>query len=243
MMAELGARSVLAGRRAARNDRPSDACRRRFRTRCAACHMPMSQRISQRRGREGRGVRATADRRSDDDSELHRLAADGISCTVCHQIVADKLGTRESFNGQLRDAADAADGARVIFRSVSRSTRDARRSCARSPASSRPKATHIKQSELCASCHTLITQAFGPERRGHRIAARADELPGVAAQRLQPGGTRSCQSCHMPTAPGPDPHRRRCSATTRDSAGAPPVRRRQRLHGAHARTRYRTSSA
>ena len=70
------------------------------------------------------------------------------------------------------------------------------------------------------------------ERRGDRIAARADELSGVAAQRLQHAKQRSCQSCHMPAAPGPI---RSLGARRRARhAGAARVRRRQRLHGAAA---------
>ena len=41
-----------------------------------------------------------------------------------------------------------------------------------------------------------------PERRRGRFAARADELSGMAAQRVR-REERSCQSCHMPKAKGP----------------------------------------
>ena len=139
---------------------------------------------------------------------------------------------RAKLQRRLRDQADAARRRARDLRAVPGRRRAARRSCARSPASCRPRRRTSQQSELCASCHTLITQAFGPERRGDRLAARADELPGVAAQRLQPGEA-SCQSCHMPAAPG----RSRIASVLGDAprrAGAARVRRRQRVHGAAA---------
>jgi hypothetical protein len=63
-------------------------------------------------------------------------------------------------------------------------------------------APHIKQSELCASCHTLITQAFGPD--GTVIGELHEQMNyqewrHSAFEKEQ----RSCQSCHMPQAPGP----------------------------------------
>ena len=94
------------------------------------------------------------------------------------------------------------------------------------------EAPHIKQSELCASCHTLITQAFGPN--GEVIGSLPEQMNYQEWQHSDfKREQRSCQSCHMPTAPGP---MRIASVLgdTRDSAGAPPVRRRQRLHGADA---------
>ena len=67
-----------------------------------------------------------------------------------------------------------------------------------------------------------------------RLAARADELPGVAAQRVQRGAERAAASratCRRSTG-------RRAIASvlgdSRDGLHAPPVRRRQRLHGAAA---------
>jgi hypothetical protein len=50
-----------------------------------------------------------------DDSETRRRAAAGISCTFCLQITNERLGTRESFNGEFVIKPTPADGARVIF--------------------------------------------------------------------------------------------------------------------------------
>ena len=59
------------------------------------------------------------------------------------------------------------------------------------------EAPHIRQSELCATCHTLFTKALGP--RGEVIGELPEQVPYLewrhsAFLREQ----RSCQSCHMP---------------------------------------------
>ena len=112
-----------------------------------------------RRRRQGRGVRAPADCRHQTARHSQRLAADGVSCTVCHQIAPDELGTRESFNANFVDAARRrADGTRAIFGPYRIDA--GRQTIMRSVTGFvQAEAPHIKQSELCASCHTLITEA------------------------------------------------------------------------------------
>ena len=64
------------------------------------------------------------------------------------------------------------------------------------------QAPHIQQSELCATCHTLVTVARGPD--GAIIGSLPEQMPyqewrhsAFDAER------RSCQSCHMPRVDGP----------------------------------------
>ena len=56
---------------------------------------------------------------------------------------------------------------------------------------------HVRQSELCATCHTLVTKARGPS--GEVVGELPEQMPflewkhsALAAEQ------RSCQSCHMP---------------------------------------------
>ena len=129
---------------------------------CAGCHMPMAHADRARVGRQGRSVRAPADQPARRRRRCSALAADGVSCTVCHQIATERLGTRESFNGEFVIEADAGRRRARDLRAVSRSTRDARPIMRSVTGFVQAEAPHIKQSELCATCHTLITQAFGP---------------------------------------------------------------------------------
>jgi hypothetical protein len=64
------------------------------------------------------------------------------------------------------------------------------------------EAPHIKQSELCASCHTLITEAYGPN--GEVIGSLPEQMNYQEWQHSDfPREQRGCQSCHMPKAEGP----------------------------------------
>jgi len=167
---------------------------------CGACHMPMSVRIQRAAGGKGE-VFTQLPIAGRDDSELHRLAADSISCTVCHQIAPDKLGTRESFNSQFVMPPTPANGARIIYGPFQ--IDKGRKTIMRSVTGfEQAKGDHVKQSELCASCHTLITEAFGPN--GEVIGSLPEQMNYQEWQHSDFNKEqRSCQSCHMPTAPGP----------------------------------------
>jgi hypothetical protein len=168
---------------------------------CAACHMPMAQKIARAAGRHG-GVfdHLPVARRS--ASELDRLASDGVSCTVCHQIAPDGLGTRDSFNANFAIAPAAADGKRLVFGPYR--IDHGRTTIMRSATGgfAQAEATHLRQSELCASCHTLITQAFGPN--GEVIGSLPEQMNYQEWQHSDFNREqRSCQSCHMPAVEGP----------------------------------------
>src|SRR4030095_16914428 len=95
-----------AGVRRETMDHPTHAAE--IQDECAACHMPMAQRIARASGALGEGFRHLPIT-GGGKSPLHALAADGISCTVCHQIAPDKLGTRESFNANFSLAPKPVD--------------------------------------------------------------------------------------------------------------------------------------
>jgi hypothetical protein len=167
---------------------------------CGACHMPMTTRIERAAGGKGQ-VFAHLPIAGGDDSEMHRLAADSISCAVCHQIAPDKLGTRESFNSNFVMRPTPADGARVIFGPYKIDA--GRKTIMRSVSGFvQAEAPHITESELCASCHTLITEAFGP--KGDVIGSLPEQMNYQEWQHSDFNKEkRSCQSCHMPKAEGP----------------------------------------
>jgi hypothetical protein len=165
---------------------------------CASCHMPMPQRIARDAGAKGEVFSHLPIAK--DQSDLQRLAGDGVSCTVCHQIKADKLGTPESFNANFVLNAPTG-GTRTIYGNYDIDA--GRKRIMRSVTGYQQEAApHIKQSELCASCHTLITQAFGPD--GKVIGELHEQMNYQEWQHSDFNKEqRSCQSCHMPSAPGP----------------------------------------
>ena len=65
------------------------------------------------------------------------------------------------------------------------------------------QAPHIRDSELCATCHTLLTQALGPD--GEVVGSLAEQVPYQEWLHSDFKGTESCQSCHMPEVPEPAP--------------------------------------
>jgi hypothetical protein len=62
---------------------------------------------------------------------------------------------------------------------------------------------HIQQSELCATCHTLYTQAYNPA--GQVIGSLPEQMNYQEWQHSafsQGQNAQSCQSCHMPVVQG-----------------------------------------
>jgi hypothetical protein len=166
---------------------------------CAGCHMPMSTRISRASGRKGT-LFDHLPLGAPDAPELGRFAADGVSCTVCHQIAPDGLGTRDSFNARFTVTAPAADGIRRIFGPFE--VDSGRQTIMRSVTGyEQVEGPHIQESELCASCHTLITSAFGPD--GQVVGSLPEQMNYQEWRHSDFRRERSCQSCHMPRTPGP----------------------------------------
>ena len=173
---------------------------------CAICHMPMARATAHANGGRGQVFALAPGGRGDSDE--HKLAADGVSCTLCHQIGPDKLGTRESFVGGFTLSARSSDGLRMfgpyeVEKGVMRTMRSV-------TDFSPTKAEHLRQSDLCATCHTLYTEAFGPN--GEVVGSLPEQMPYLewkhSAFARDPGPAspkagaettgRSCQSCHMP---------------------------------------------
>lgn len=164
---------------------------------CAACHMPMLQKVALAKGNKA-NVFAQLPINKDDDSNLHTLAADGVSCTVCHQISNEGLGTRPNFNANFTMRPTPPDKHRVIFGPFQ--IDQGRKTIMRSATGfQQMKTDHIQQSELCATCHTLYTQAIAPD--GRIIGSLPEQMNFQEWQHSDYSNQqtgRSCQSCHMP---------------------------------------------
>jgi len=167
---------------------------------CSTCHMPMARFQAHAAGQMGR-VFANLPTQAQ-LSPLGRLAADGASCTVCHQIQAANLGRRESFVGGFVIDTLRPMGQRQAFGPY-----DTDRGRARVMSSSSglvpSRGTHVKSSELCATCHTLITQAFGSN--GEPTGELPEQVPYLEWLNSGYRETQSCQACHMPAVVGPVP--------------------------------------
>ena len=115
-------------------------------------------------GREGEVSRTLFDA-FDPGQRDDKLAQDGVSCSLCHQISKDKLGTRESLVGGFVVDTTRKLGEREEYGPY-KIENGQNRIMRTSTGGYKPtESDHIRQSELCATCHTLITKALGPEGR------------------------------------------------------------------------------
>jgi hypothetical protein len=160
---------------------------------CAACHMPMARFEAKARGLEGRVFAHLPVYRA--VTEEDALAADGVSCSMCHQIRSDKLGTPESFTAGFVVDITTPHGKRQVFGPFD--IDEGRAGVMRSSAGFHPeKADHIRSSELCATCHTLYTHALND--KSEVVGTLPEQVPYLEWKHSAYAGGQSCQSCHMP---------------------------------------------
>jgi hypothetical protein len=168
---------------------------------CATCHMPMARYLDRLDGHAGQVFAnlpvggSTAPRAA--------LAADGVSCSVCHRIGEDGLGTPASFTGGfVVDTARAGAEHRVYgpFQVDSGRARLMRSAAGFTPTEGR----HVQTSELCGSCHVLMTEALGGGPAGPSEML-PEQTPYLEWKLSAFREERSCQSCHMPVVEGEAP--------------------------------------
>jgi hypothetical protein len=167
---------------------------------CSRCHMPMAhvqthdmggqQSVFANLATPGTGVAADP------------LAVEGVSCSLCHQITEEGLGSKASFTGgfvidmvtphefrRMLGPYEVDRGPTAVMRSATGLLPTA--------------ATHVQQSEVCATCHTLYTHSLNAA--GEAIAEFPEQMPYQEWLHSEFRETESCQSCHMPVVPEPTP--------------------------------------
>ena len=160
---------------------------------CSTCHMPMAHLDDKAHGRQTEvfsRLPLTADHKGSAE------AADGVSCSVCHQIAGTGLGKPETFSGNVVIADPNAknhhpeygpfvvdQGHQTIMVS--------------STAGFVPTvAGHIRDSGLCGSCHTLYTTAHG--QGGKELGPFPEQMPYLEWLHSDYPSRQTCQECHMP---------------------------------------------
>ncbi|MFN7917773.1 MAG: hypothetical protein U0Q55_20670 [Vicinamibacterales bacterium] len=180
----------MAGVRRETIDHPTAAAA--IQDECTICHMPMMRYEAKLAGGDG----TVFEHLPPDPGELSdRLADDGVSCTVCHQVTPENFGKRDSFVGGFKIDEKAAAGSRHIYGPFEPST--GHTTIMKSSSAFQPQqGDHIRASELCATCHTLLTQAL--DAQGKVIGELPEQVPYQEWLHSDYKTTRSCQSCHMP---------------------------------------------
>ena len=160
---------------------------------CSACHMPMARYLAKTAGGQGA---VFANLPVGQAAAAHApLAADGVSCTLCHQMSAAGLGQRSTFTAGFGIDAPATGAAPLIhgpFDVDAGRRRIMHSSSGYTPA----KAAHLSEAGVCASCHTLFTASLGPN--GEVVGELPEQVPYLEWEHSAYAGVQSCQACHMP---------------------------------------------
>ena len=167
---------------------------------CSRCHMPMAHVETQRRGGQ-QSVFANILAASP-AAAIDPLAAEGVSCALCHQIKSDGLGAKASFTGGFIIETAPPPQGRQMFGPYE--VEPGPRSVMRSATGLQPTAaTHLQQSEVCATCHTLYTHALNAA--GEATSEFPEQMPYQEWLHSEFRESQSCQSCHMPVVTEPTP--------------------------------------
>jgi hypothetical protein len=159
---------------------------------CSTCHMPMQHLMDRMQDRKTAVLSRLPLKL---DSKEDAAAADGVSCSVCHQIKADGLGTPATYVGQFVVAGPeertrpeygpyVVDDGRVMLMHSS--------TAGYTPV----QAAHIREAGLCGSCHTLYTTARGPG--GKDVGRLPEQMPYLEWLHSDYRDKQTCQQCHMP---------------------------------------------
>jgi hypothetical protein len=165
---------------------------------CSTCHMPMARYAAKLRGERGQVFAHLPFAAHTDQA---RQAEDGVSCSLCHQIGAARLGTPEGFTGGFVIDSPDARGHNREYGPFDIDPGHTRVMTTSTEGFVPVQGIHMRQSALCATCHTLITETLGPG--GKPVGRLPEQVPYQEWLHSDYKDTESCQSCHMPVVKQP----------------------------------------
>ena len=160
---------------------------------CSTCHMPVSHFLAES---EGRKAEVFAHLPLNEKKTRNKEAADGVSCSVCHQIEPAGLGTAQTFSGQVKFAATKGHVSRPEFGPFDVDAGHQRIMYTSTKGFVPTVAGHIRDSALCGSCHTLYTRARG--EGGKELGTLPEQMPYLEWLHSDYPARYTCQRCHMP---------------------------------------------
>jgi len=163
---------------------------------CANCHMPLAHRIDHASGRQT-VVFAHLPFKAENKADS---AAEGVTCTVCHQIQSTGLGAPETYNGNFHVAA-VNDPVRPLYGPYPVDA--AKVAPLHLSGSGYPLAEsqHIREAALCGSCHTLYTTSIAAD--GQAAGTLPEQMAYLEWLHSDYRDKQSCQQCHMPAVGDP----------------------------------------
>src|ERR1700688_2065260 len=160
---------------------------------CSTCHMPA---VHFRDREEGRQTQVFSRLPLQKFPKGDHAAADGVTCSVCHQIEKTGLGTEATCVGNVVIGKADQNGRRPEYGpfAIDKGHQTVMHS---STATYFPMfGNHVRDAGLCGSCHTLITSALGP--KGEKLARFPEQVPFQEWQHSEYATKQTCQDCHMP---------------------------------------------
>lgn len=149
-------------------------------TTCTKCHSPIGFTQAMYNGQNNYSI---------NELKQDPLANDGVSCTACHQIKPDNFGTPQSYSGNYIIHADS-----ILYGPYENSDTTLMRAVVGYKAQ---YSSHINNSELCATCHTLFTPTMNEQ--GNIVGSFPEQTPYLEWKNsIYPSQDIQCQSCHMP---------------------------------------------
>ena len=160
---------------------------------CSRCHMGMARYQALA---DGTAVGVLDQGFLDPAHYLHEAAMDGVSCTLCHQIQSDNLGTADSFTGKYMIDTLTVAPDRLIFGPYEQPFQNPMRQ----NAGFLPVfGSQMTDSAHCGTCHTLYTPAL--DKDGNDLQFEFPEQTTYLEWK-HTDMLISCQDCHLPKAVG-----------------------------------------
>jgi len=159
---------------------------------CSICHMPAVRMADRDAGKHTKVFASLPLKKFPNGG----AAADGVTCSVCHQIAKTGLGTEATFVGNVVIAKPVQQNLRPEYGpfDIDKGHQTVMHS---STATYLPtRGDHMRDAGLCGSCHTLYTAALGP--KGEKVATFPEQMPFQEWQHSDYANKQTCQDCHMP---------------------------------------------
>lgn len=169
----------------------------RIESTCSTCHAPMPATMAYAAGESvemlGEGGLL------DPTTPMDAFAAEGVSCTVCHQIREDNLGYQNSYSGGFIIDTELRPPYRLIFGPYIVS--DELASLMQDAAGFRPEqGSHLGQSESCATCHTVYSEYL--DGYGESAGSLPQQTTYLEWYYSDYSSYAGCVDCHMDDADG-----------------------------------------
>ena len=161
---------------------------------CSTCHMPMAKTQAKF---DGKKIEIFGNGFLNPSNEYHKAAMEGVSCTLCHQIKPDNLGSESSFSGgYLVDEITQKPYRKIYGPFKNPFERPMIRMAKYQPVYS----SHMEKSEHCATCHTLKTPSV---YQNNVVGHFPEQTPYLEWKNsIYASNGKTCQKCHMPEANG-----------------------------------------